>query len=85
MRVPRFKSIAHFLRYKEQWVRTNANFLPEFFELVDPERDDLPERLTRHESVAFALKTKKKRCFDLTKQQNAGGNLRTSRTPHRVE
>jgi hypothetical protein len=36
--------------------------------LEHAERDNLTERLARH--VVFALKNKKKHCFDLTKQQN---------------
>ena len=72
MTVPRFKSLAHFMRYKRQWVRA-ARYL------VGAERDDLGQRLCRHESVAFALKNKKKCCFYLQKHGNVQSYLRPPR------
>jgi hypothetical protein len=71
MTVPRFKSLAHFIRYKQQWVRASRY-------LVGAERDDLGQRLCRHESVAFALKNKKKCCFDLQKHGNDTCYLRAA-------
>ena len=59
-----------------------AHWRTKFFEHV--ERDDLPERLTRH-SVVFALKNKKKHCFDLKKQQNGALDLRRPRQKNREQ
>ena len=59
MRVPHFKTLAHFLRFKRHHgaaVRFASG----------PERDDEEQRLSRH---VFASKNTKMCCFDLQKQQ----------------
>ena len=75
--VPRFKTLVHFMRYKQQWIRASRYF-------VDAERDDLPERLKRH-FAAFASKNKKMCCFDLQKHQDAQPGGKSTRAEDWVE
>jgi hypothetical protein len=68
--VPRFKTLVHFMRYKQQWIRASRYF-------VDAERDD--------RFAAFASKNKKMCCFDLQKHQDAQPGGKSTRAEDWVE